>query len=81
MPLFRAASSEAQDDGGDDGAASLGEEAAAAAPKKRNPAQISTLEVLGEDSDARKKRFEATLPNNRYLEVRCPLGPRRPTVR
>ncbi|TKA56638.1 hypothetical protein B0A53_01831 [Rhodotorula sp. CCFEE 5036] len=70
MPLFRAASSEAQDDGGDDGAASLGEEAAAAAPKKRNPAQISTLEVLGEDSDARKKRFEATLPNNRYLELK-----------
>lgn len=28
------------------------------------------LEVLGEDSDARKKRFEATLPNNRYLQVR-----------
>ena len=37
---------------------------------KRNPAQISTLEVLGEDSDARRKRFESTLANNRYLEVR-----------
>jgi hypothetical protein len=24
---------------------------------------------LGEDSDARRKRFESTLPNNRYLEV------------
>lgn len=31
--------------------------------------QISTLEVLGEDSDSRKKRFESTLANNRYLEV------------
>ncbi|GAA5964653.1 hypothetical protein JCM3765_007659 [Sporobolomyces pararoseus] len=37
---------------------------------KRNPAQISTLEVLGEDSDARRKRFESTLPNNRYLELK-----------
>jgi len=37
---------------------------------QRSAGQISTLEVLGEDSDARKKRFEATLPNNRYLEVR-----------
>lgn len=37
---------------------------------KRGAGQISTLEVLGEDSDARKKRFEATLPNNRYMEVR-----------
>ncbi|GAA6016185.1 hypothetical protein JCM11491_003762 [Sporobolomyces phaffii] len=42
-----------------------------AAPEvKRNPAQISTLEVLGEDSDARRKRFESTLPNNRYLELK-----------
>jgi hypothetical protein len=32
--------------------------------------QISTLPVLGEDSDARKKRFESSLPDNRYLEVR-----------
>jgi flagellar biosynthesis component FlhA len=37
--------------------------------KERNPAQISTLEVLGQDSDARRKRFESSLPNNRYLEV------------
>jgi len=37
--------------------------------KERNPAQISTLEVLGLDSDARRKRFESSLPNNRYLEV------------
>ncbi|GAA5986269.1 hypothetical protein JCM11641_004873 [Rhodosporidiobolus odoratus] len=37
---------------------------------KRAPGQISTLEVLGEDSDARKKRFEASLPNNRYLELK-----------
>ncbi|GAA5937683.1 Sac3p [Sporobolomyces koalae] len=40
------------------------------ASAKRNPAQISTLEVLGEDSDARRKRFESTLPNNRYLELK-----------
>lgn len=32
--------------------------------------QISTLEVLGEDSEGRRKRFESTLSNNRYLEVR-----------
>lgn len=31
--------------------------------------QISTLEVLGEDTESRKKRFESTLANNRYLEV------------
>ncbi|GAA6054511.1 hypothetical protein JCM3770_005821 [Rhodotorula araucariae] len=37
---------------------------------KRSNGQISTLEVLGEDSDARKKRFEASLPNNRYLELK-----------
>ncbi|GAA5922779.1 hypothetical protein JCM1841_000703 [Sporobolomyces salmonicolor] len=42
----------------------------AALASKRAPGQISTLEVLGEDSDARKKRFEATLPNNRYLELK-----------
>ncbi|GAA5902822.1 Sac3p [Sporobolomyces salmoneus] len=42
----------------------------AVAETKRNPAQISTLEVLGEDSDARRKRFESTLPNNRYLELK-----------
>lgn len=77
LPLFRAASRESEGGSGGDGPASLGEEkAAATVPKKRNPAQISTLEVLGEDSDARKKRFEATLPNNRYLEVRGPLGPK-----
>ncbi|GAA5900500.1 hypothetical protein JCM5296_001564 [Sporobolomyces johnsonii] len=47
------------------------EPASGAAPApKRAPGQISTLEVLGEDSDARKKRFEATLPNNRYLELK-----------
>lgn len=34
---------------------------------------ISTLPVLGEDSDARKRRFESTLPDNRYLEVRQAL--------
>ena len=73
MPLFRAASPGGEGGGGG-GGASLGD--ATAAAKKRNPAQISTLEVLGEDSDARKKRFEATLPNNRYLEVRAaPAGP------
>lgn len=38
--------------------------------KQRANGQISTLEVLGEDSEARRKRFESTLPNNRYLEVR-----------
>ena len=31
--------------------------------------QISTLEVLGDDSDARKKRFESSIADNRYLEV------------
>lgn len=31
--------------------------------------QISTLEVMGEDSEGRRKRFETTLANNRYLEV------------
>lgn len=36
--------------------------------------QISTLEVLGEDSESRRKRFESTLSHNRYLEVRCPLA-------
>ncbi|GAA5825303.1 hypothetical protein JCM11251_006929 [Rhodosporidiobolus azoricus] len=40
------------------------------AQARRAPGQISTLEVLGEDSDARRKRFEATLPNNRYLELK-----------
>ena len=35
--------------------------------------QISTLEVLGEDSESRRKRFESTLSHNRYLEVRCSL--------
>lgn len=36
--------------------------------------QISTLEVLGEDSESRRKRFESTLTHNRYLEVRsCEL--------
>ncbi|GAA5873455.1 hypothetical protein JCM3774_002422 [Rhodotorula dairenensis] len=69
MPLFRVPSQQSEGD-----EAPLGGDPA---PKKRNPAQISTLEVLGEDSDARKKRFEATLPNNRYLE----LKPRREAQR
>lgn len=30
---------------------------------------ISTLDILGEDSDSRRKRFESTLSHNRYLEV------------
>ncbi|GAA5977587.1 hypothetical protein JCM10908_005031 [Rhodotorula pacifica] len=59
VPLFRAASQQSEGDGSTE-----------QPQKKRNPAQISTLEVLGEDSDARKKRFEATLPNNRYLELK-----------
>lgn len=32
--------------------------------------QISSLEVMGEDAEGRRKRFETTLANNRYLEVR-----------
>lgn len=36
--------------------------------------QISTLEVLGEDSESRKKRFESTLANNRYMEVSWTLN-------
>ncbi|ORY76935.1 hypothetical protein BCR35DRAFT_353301 [Leucosporidium creatinivorum] len=32
--------------------------------------QISTLEVLGEDSESRKKRFESSLPNNRFMELK-----------
>lgn len=39
------------------------------APSKK----ISTLEVLGEDSESRRKRFESTLSHNRYLEVRFSL--------
>ncbi|KDE05299.1 hypothetical protein MVLG_04331 [Microbotryum lychnidis-dioicae p1A1 Lamole] len=39
-------------------------------PPPRDPNQISTLEVLGEDSDARKQRFESSLANNRYLELK-----------
>jgi len=31
--------------------------------------QISVLEVFGEDSDSRKKRFESSLHDNRYIEV------------
>ncbi|SCV73905.1 BQ2448_6335 [Microbotryum intermedium] len=41
-----------------------------APPPPRDPTQISTLEVLGEDSDARKQRFESSLANNRYLELK-----------
>lgn len=43
---------------------------AEAAPSRPTPSnQISTLEVLGEDSESRKKRFESSLANNRYLEA------------
>lgn len=63
--LFRAPSQ--QSDGGS------GDAAVVSVPERRAPGQASSLEVLGEDSDARKKRFEATLPNNRYLEVRTSL--------
>ncbi|KAM0790174.1 hypothetical protein ACM66B_005493 [Microbotryomycetes sp. NB124-2] len=31
---------------------------------------ISSLEVLGDDSEARKQRFESSLANNRYLELK-----------
>ena len=42
-----------------------------AVPLKATPSnQISTLEVLGEDSESRRKRFESTLSHNRYQEVR-----------
>ncbi|GAA6030212.1 hypothetical protein JCM8097_008990 [Rhodosporidiobolus ruineniae] len=78
-PLFRPLSpipnghTEEDEEGGeeeeDDEEDELADEPTQPAPK-RAPGQISTLEVLGEDSDARKKRFEATLPNNRYLEAR-----------
>lgn len=33
---------------------------------------ISSLEIMGEDSDGRRKRFESTLTNNRYIEVSPP---------
>ncbi|GJN92843.1 hypothetical protein Rhopal_005881-T1 [Rhodotorula paludigena] len=58
-PLFRSASQQSADDA-----------SSSAAPKKRTEGQISTLEVLGEDSDARRKRFETSLSNNRYLELK-----------
>lgn len=48
--------------------------AAEAPPSKPTPNQISTLEVLGEDSESRKKRFESSLANNRYLEVSSSLS-------
>ncbi|BGP50022.1 actin cytoskeleton and mitosis protein [Rhodotorula kratochvilovae] len=57
-PLFRAPSRQSEGEATPEPAA------------KRTNGQISTLEVLGEDSDARKKRFEASLPNNRYLELK-----------
>ncbi|GAA5867449.1 hypothetical protein JCM8547_007509 [Rhodosporidiobolus lusitaniae] len=83
-PLFRPVSTDAEENGGtgengeaDEGEPSTVEEeeeedniAQPAQPVARAAGQISTLEVLGEDSDARKKRFEATLPNNRYLELK-----------
>ncbi|BGP18182.1 actin cytoskeleton and mitosis protein [Rhodosporidiobolus nylandii] len=66
QPLFRPPSSEEEEE--PETEQELDQEGVE--PQKRAPGQISTLEVLGEDSDARKKRFEATLPNNRYLELK-----------
>ncbi|GAA5886681.1 hypothetical protein JCM6882_005853 [Rhodosporidiobolus microsporus] len=86
MPLFRATSTDSaggmngggalqdeddeEEEEEDEDQLEEDDEPEAAAPVKRAPGQISTLEVLGEDSDARRKRFEATLPNNRYLELK-----------
>ncbi|GAA6002861.1 hypothetical protein JCM10207_001871 [Rhodosporidiobolus poonsookiae] len=67
-PLFRPSSTDTEEE--QDEQADEPEEEEQAQPVKRAAGQISTLEVLGEDSDARKKRFEATLPNNRYLELK-----------
>ena len=39
---------------------------------KQPSSQISTLEVFGEDNDSRKKRFETSLHDNRYIQVSSP---------
>ncbi|KAJ8292731.1 SAC3 family protein 1 [Rhodotorula toruloides] len=62
VPLFRQESQQSE------GASASQDEADKG--KQRANGQISTLEVLGEDSEARRKRFESTLPNNRYLELK-----------
>lgn len=62
VPLFRQESQQSEEATASQDEADKG--------KQRANGQISTLEVLGEDSEARRKRFESTLPNNRYLEVR-----------